>query len=85
MNGGGVDNQIHFWINVFGPLAKLYERAALLEASGEVGRSGVGTAHGKPRLQKDGGKTAHANAADPDKVDPNGVRKINLIHGRTSF
>ena len=50
-----------------------------------AGGDGVRTGNNEVFFQEDLCKSAHAGAADPDKVNMAGTGKINLIHIRAFF
>ena len=47
---------------------------------GDIGGTDVGTGNSKSFFEKDFGKTAHADAADPHKMNMNWFLEIYLIH-----
>ena len=84
-NGGGIDDQINVFGEIFFFLSVKYVYTAVFQHTGQIGRGTVGTRYRKALREKDLRETAHTDTADSDEVDADRFVKINLVHGVSPF
>ena len=80
-----IDNEPDIIRDIGGALPILYDSALLDQMLCQITFLRVGTADAKTAVHSDLSKTAHADAADPDKMDIDWFIKIDLIHNDTSY
>ena len=76
----GVDDEVNVLRDIGSFLSVKYGDSHLLQMPGEPGFPGIGAGDGKVLIFEYFSKTAHADAADTDKMDMYRVLKIDFIH-----
>ena len=79
MDRGGVDCTVHVRCEVLSLLAVIDFCSFFFQIPGELTLLHVAAADAEAFLQKDRGKSAHADAADPDKKDMTRIPEIKTI------
>ena len=80
MDGCGVDHEIRTVLNVVCALTVINRGAAAGQKVGQGGLFGIRTGYGEMGCQQDLCQAAHADSADADEMDMNGLLEIYLIH-----
>ena len=80
MNRRGIDDSIDIICNIFRLLAIGNPRPMALQLICQFGFMGIRSGNLKSAFQKDLRKSAHADAADPNKVNVARLVKMNVIH-----
>ena len=80
MDSCRIDNDLDRFFNIRSPLTIENLGSALFKRSGKRAFLSIGTGHCEVFLQQDFRKTAHADAADTDKMDMQWFVKVYLIH-----
>ena len=75
-----IDNHIDIILDVGSALSVIDHSATFFQCAGQRAGLGIGTGNPEIFFQKDLGKAAHADAADPDEMNMERFMKVYLIH-----